>query len=58
MTCCHEWLPLGRHGDSYCCLCLEVRHHVHQWQSCPTLPSCIVRCAGCGDFAYFSKAVA
>lgn len=58
MVCCHEWLPLGRHGDSYCCLCLEVRHHVHQWQSCPTLPSCIVRCKDCGDVAYFSKAVA
>ena len=58
MTCVHDWQPLGRHGDMYCSKCLQTRRHVHEWQAYPGMPSCIVRCKGCGDVAYFSRAVA
>lgn len=56
--CQHDWQPFGRHGKMVCSKCLKVVQHVHQWESYPGMPSCIVRCKGCGDVAYFSKAVA
>lgn len=55
--CQHEWQPFGHHGKYVCSKCLTVTAHIHTWVNYPGMPSCIIRCATCGDVAYFSKSL-